>query len=59
MDTPDFTTFADTGDFCRLCDGVGTIPEDTPRGTTLHEPCDQCGGHGFRTLRSTPVSEAA
>lgn len=40
----------DYTDFCRRCGGTGTTPEETERGTTLHETCDLCRGTGCRTI---------
>lgn len=48
----DFTTFADPDDFCRApgCKG-GFVEETGPDGRRLSSRCDQCGGHGKKTIR--------
>ena len=47
----DFTTFADPDDFCRECKGSGWVRYPSGHCTTIVERCDQCGGHGFKTIR--------
>lgn len=54
----DYTSFADPGDFCRVCRGTGTLRHETERETFLAEDCYMCGGHGKRTIRVTERADA-